>query len=137
MALDGRYGELFITATADHPSSGMIAGKRPLAACGKLTPMFRGAEDFNQMSAEFAKVGPNAASSGMGFTVIFHPAGGLDYTDATGTIRVDTELFVKPLRIAIYRESRSLKTLDASQIKEILANIVRAMDFLGHPTELM
>jgi hypothetical protein len=89
------------------------------------------------MEGEFSKVGPNRAISTVGFTVIFHPAGGVDYVDGTGVMRVDTELYVNPLRIAIYRESRSLKTRDGSQANEILTNIVRAMAFLGHPTEIV
>jgi hypothetical protein len=51
--------------------------------------------------------------------------------------RVDTELYVKPLRIAIYRESRSLKMVDGARTDEILTNIVRALAFLGHPTEIV
>jgi hypothetical protein len=86
---------------------------------------------------EFSKVGPNQASSTMGFKVIFHPAGGVNYMDAAGVTRIDTELYVKPLRIAIYRESRSLKRLDDSQANEILTNIVRALAFLGHSNEIV
>jgi len=52
-------------------------------------------------------------------------------------MRVDTELFVKPLRIAIYRESRSLKALDGSRADEIITDVVRAMAFLGHATEVV
>ena len=61
----------------------------------------------------------------------------MDYVKAGDVMRVDTELFVKPLRIAIYRESRCLIGLDGSRKKEILANIVRAMAFLGRATELV
>jgi len=68
---------------------------------------------------------------------IFHPAGGLDYVKAGDVMRVDTELFVKPLRIAIYRESRSLKALDGSRADEIITDVVRAMAFLGHATEVV
>jgi hypothetical protein len=52
-------------------------------------------------------------------------------------MRVDTELFVKPLRIAIYRESRSLKELGGSRANEIITGVVRAMAFLGHATEVV
>ncbi len=62
-------------------------------------------KNIADMRGEFSKVGPNQASSTMGFKVIFHPAGGVDYIDAAGVTRIDSELYVKPLRIAIYRES--------------------------------
>jgi hypothetical protein len=94
-------------------------------------------KNIGDMPGEFSKIGPNQASSTMGFKVIFHPAGGVDYMDAAGVTRIDTELYVKPLRIAIYRESRSLKRLDSSRANEILTNIVRALAFLGHPTEIV
>jgi hypothetical protein len=86
---------------------------------------------------EFSRIGPNHASSTKGFAVVFHPAGGLDYVAAAGVMRVDTELYVKPLRIAIYRQSRSLKELDSARANEILTDIVRAMAFLGHATEVV
>jgi hypothetical protein len=94
-------------------------------------------KNIGDMRGEFSKIGPNQASSTMGFKVIFHPAGGVDYIDAAGIMRIDTELYVKPLRIAIYHESRSLKKLDGSRANEILTNIVRALGFLGHPTEIV
>jgi hypothetical protein len=89
------------------------------------------------LDREFSEVGPNRASSTKGFIVTFHPTGGVDYADAGGIMRIGTELYVKPLRIAIYRESRSLKELDASRANEILTAVVRAMAFLGHPTEVV
>lgn len=61
----------------------------------------------------------------------------MDYVKAGDVMRVDTELFVKPLRIAIYRESRSLKALDGSRADEIITDVVRAMAFLGHATEVV
>jgi hypothetical protein len=73
----------------------------------------------------------------MGFQIIFHPGGRVDYMDGGGVTRIDTELYVRPLRVAIYSESRSLKSLDGSRANEILANIVRALTFLGHPTEIV
>jgi len=94
-------------------------------------------KNIGDMPGEFSKIGANQASSTMGFKVIFHPAGGVDYMDAAGVTRIDSELYVKPLRIAIYRESRSLKNLDGSRANEILTNLVRALAFLGHPAEIM
>ena len=89
------------------------------------------------LDQEFSKIAPDHASSAKGFAVIFYPAGGLDYLDSHGVIRVDTELYVKPYRWAIYRESRGLKERVGSQTDEILTNIVRAMAFLGRATQLM
>lgn len=94
-------------------------------------------KNIGDVLGEFSKLGANQASSAMGFKVIFHPAGGVDYIDASGVMRIDTELNVNPLRIAIYSESRSLKNLDSSRANEILTNIVRALAFLDHPTEIV
>jgi hypothetical protein len=93
--------------------------------------------NIDGLDQEFSRIGPNQASSTKGFTIIFHPAGGLDYVTAGAITRVDTELYVKPLRIAIYRESRSLKELDGSRANEIITDVVRAMAFLGHATEVV
>ena len=79
------------------------------------------------MSAEFAKIGPDMARSAQGFTVVFHPAGGVGYSDASGTkIRVDTELYVNPLRHTLYAKSKDLRDVASSRAAEILANIQRA-----------
>jgi hypothetical protein len=93
--------------------------------------------NIDGLDQEFSRIGPNHASSTKGFTIIFHPAGGLDYVRAGDIMRVETELYVKPLRIAIYRESRSLKELDGSRANEIITDVVRAMAFLGHATEVV
>ncbi len=61
------------------------------------------------MSSEFIKIGPDMARSAQGFTVVFHPAGGVDYSDAAGAkIRVDTELYVNPFRPILYAKSAGL-----------------------------
>jgi hypothetical protein len=88
------------------------------------------------MNAEFSKTGPNFATSNKGFTVRWHPHGGVDYADDSGTIRVDSELLVKPLRILIYRESKSIRAMPESRANEILENIQRALEYLGHPNEI-
>ncbi len=75
-------------------------------------------------------------TSTKGFTVTFHPRGGVDYTDASGTIRVDTELHVKPLKLRLYRESSSLRKMASARADEILVNIKRALEYLGHPVEI-
>jgi len=98
------------------------------------TPIFAGsqsnptnrirAEMVVTMSTEFTKTGPNRAR---GFTVTFHPAGGVDYTEhASDTIRVDTQLYVHPLRIVSYRESKSLKGMTNARAYEVLSTIQSA-----------
>jgi hypothetical protein len=88
------------------------------------------------MSTEFSKIGPNRVTSARGFTVIFYPAGGVDYMDSVGTIRVDTELHVKPLTLRLYRQSKDLKRLGTARADEILGDIQRALNYLGHPNEV-
>lgn len=88
------------------------------------------------MISEFTKIGPNRVSSTRGFSVTFHPAGGVDYSDGRGTIRIDTELHVKPLCLHLYRQSRSLRTLPDSRVDEILTDVLRALEYLGHPTKI-
>jgi hypothetical protein len=90
------------------------------------------------MSAEFTKLGPDTTRSAQGFTVVFHPQGGVDYTDGGSKTRVDTELYVTPSRRhVLYANSQALRGLSSSQAAQILANIKRAMEFLGHPTEII
>lgn len=89
------------------------------------------------MSAEFTKSGPNMAKSSKGFSVTFHPPAGVDYVDVTGIqIRVDTELYVNPLRHILYAESKDLTLMDRSRADAILNDVLRAMIFLGHPAEI-
>jgi hypothetical protein len=85
------------------------------------------------LDREFSKIGPGHTSSTKGFEVCFCPPGRVDYADASGVIEVGTELFHRPLRWVIYRDSRGLRGLDSSRVNEILNNIVRAMTFLGQP----
>ena len=87
------------------------------------------------MHPEFQNVGPNSAKSVKGFTVTWRPAGGVDYSDARGTIRVDSELLVKPSRILLYPRSAGLKSLTDNQADEILADIIRGLEYLGHQVE--
>jgi hypothetical protein len=89
------------------------------------------------MSTEFIKIGPNMARSAQGFTVVFHPPAGVDYSDASGSkIRIDTELYVGPLRHVLYAKSKDLRGVTSPRADEILANIQRAMEYLGHPAEI-
>jgi hypothetical protein len=87
------------------------------------------------MSTEFQKVGPNSATSAAGFTVVWHPPGGVDYMDAHGTVRVDAEVLGNPPRILVYPRSGGLKGITDDRAEEILANLIRALEYLGHRVE--
>ena len=87
------------------------------------------------MNPEFQQVAPNSAKSQKGFTVTWQPAGGVDYSDASGTLRIDSESLVKPARILVYPRSGGLKTMNESRADEILRDVMRALEFLGHQVE--
>lgn len=87
------------------------------------------------MSPEFQKAGPNTAKSGNGFTVTWRPSGGVDYSDADGTVRVDSELLVKPSRVLVYPRSGGLKTMNDDRAEGILNDVIRALEYLGHQVE--
>ena len=87
------------------------------------------------MSAEFETVAPNTARSVEGFSVVWRPPGAFYYSDATGTIRVDSEPLVNPRRTLVYKRSGGLKTMSDDREREILANIKRALEYLGHQVE--
>ena len=87
------------------------------------------------MNEEFKKIGSNSAKSDMGFNVTWRPAGGVDYSDQAGTVRVDSELLVKPLRILVYPRSGGLKAMTEDRAEEVLTNVIRALEFLGHQVE--
>jgi hypothetical protein len=87
------------------------------------------------MSAEFTTIGPRAARSLQGFTVVFDPSGTVHYSDASDSkVRVDAELHVKPERWVLYANSKDLRNITGSRADEILANIRRAMEYFGEPT---
>ncbi len=88
-----------------------------------------------QMNSEFQKVGPNSAKSDKGFTVTWRPAGGVDYSDANGTVRVDSELLVKPSRVLVYPRSGALKTMADDRAEEVLMGVIKALEYLGHQVE--
>jgi hypothetical protein len=88
-----------------------------------------------QMNSEFQKVGPNSAKSERGFTVTWRPSGGVDYSDPNGTIRVDSELLLKPSRILVYAQSGGLKTMTDVRAEQVLMNVISALEFLGHQVE--
>jgi hypothetical protein len=84
---------------------------------------------------EFQKVVSNSAKSDKGFTVTWRPSGGVDYSDANGTVRMDSELLLKPSRILVYPRSGGLKTMTDHRAEEVLSNVIRALEFLGHQVE--
>jgi len=89
------------------------------------------------MSIEFTKTGPNMVTSTKGFTVVFHPPGGVDYSDTSGSaVHVDTELYATPLRHVLYAKSKDLRGMTSARADEILGGILRAMAYLGHPAEI-
>lgn len=49
------------------------------------------------MSGEFRTVKPNTATSTRGFTVQWVPHGEIVYEDASGRLRIDSELLIKAL----------------------------------------
>jgi hypothetical protein len=91
--------------------------------------------EARQMNTEFQKVGFNSAKSDKGFTVTWRPSGGVDYSDAGGTVRVDSELLVKPSRILVYPRSGGLKTMTDGRAEEVLMNVICALEYLGHQVE--
>jgi hypothetical protein len=87
------------------------------------------------MNEEFKKIGSNSAKSDRGFTVTWLPSGGVDYSDRASTVRVDSELLVKPSRILVYPRSGGLKAMTENRAEEVLTNFISALDFLGHLVE--
>jgi hypothetical protein len=55
--------------------------------------------------------------------------------NAGGTVRVDSELLVKPLRILVYLRSGGVKTMADGRAEEVLMNVISALDYLGHQVE--
>lgn len=88
-----------------------------------------------KMTTEFQKISSDSAKSDKGFTVTWWPSGGVDYSDDRGTVRVDSELLVKPLRILVYPRSGGLKTLTDGRAEEVLMNVISALEYLGHQVE--
>jgi hypothetical protein len=90
------------------------------------------------MSTEFVKPSPGIARSNKGFTVAVHAEGGVDYFDPiSGNVRVATEPFHRPLRYGVYGNSKDLRGVTSSRADEILANVQRAMEYLGYPAEIV
>ena len=88
------------------------------------------------MTEEFRKTAANTAVSSNGFTVQWIPPGGIRYEDASGELRVDSELLVKPYRVLLYAQSASLRNMSKSRQNELLANVRKALEYMGHQVEL-
>jgi hypothetical protein len=59
----------------------------------------------------------------------------VDYIDANGTVRVDSEVLVKPPGILVYPQSSGLKTMTDGRAEEVLRDVIRALEYLGHRVE--
>jgi hypothetical protein len=114
-------------------ASGRYESERPERTADERKSLIT--EVARPMNTEFQRAGPNSAKSEKGFTVTWRPSGGVDYADEAGTVRVDSEMLVKPSRILVYPRSGGLKTLTDERAEAVLKNVVRALEFLGHQVE--
>lgn len=87
------------------------------------------------MTTEFRKIGPNAAMSSRGFMVAWRPPGGIEYSDVNGSIRIDSEVLVRPQGILVYPSSGGLKTIPHEKAEEIMMHVISALEYLGHHVE--
>ncbi len=87
------------------------------------------------MTSEFLTVKPGTVRSAKGFTV-GGTYGALLYEDPSGELRISTELLVKPYRLLVYRNSPGLR--DATRVRqdEVLSNVKRALEYMGHTVEI-
>jgi hypothetical protein len=88
----------------------------------------------DRVSEEFHKLGPNSAASVKGFRVALDLLGGVRYSDAIGTVKVDSELLDTPpsYSIALYQNCVGLDDMPTSRAEEILGNMARALEYLGY-----
>jgi hypothetical protein len=86
------------------------------------------------MSDEFQKTKLNTVASDKGFTVEVKFAGGVLYRDADGEVLTDSGWLVNPHRIVLYMPRRDQMAQDRFQ--QILPNLKRALNFMGHPPEV-
>src|ERR1700692_299989 len=54
---------------------------------------------------------------------------------STGGAVNDSELPLQPSRILVYPRSGALKTMSDHRAEEVLSNLIRALEFLGHQVE--
>jgi hypothetical protein len=71
-----------------------------------------------------------------GFTVQWIPHGGIVYEDISGHLRIDSELLVKPHRLLVYRNSGSLRGASSERQEQVLSDVGRALEFMGHQVEI-
>jgi hypothetical protein len=94
------------------------------------------AQGATKMTEEFRKTAANTAVSSNGFTVQWIPHGGIRYQDASGEVRIDSESLVMPYRVLLYPQSASLRNLSKSCQEELLGNVKRALEHMGHQVEI-
>lgn len=87
------------------------------------------------MAEQFRTTAPNTAESTLGFVVQWIPHGGIIYRDASGEVRIDSELLVKPSGILVHEKSRTLRGLDSARREKPLSNVKRALEYMGHRVE--
>jgi hypothetical protein len=87
------------------------------------------------VTSEFQTVKPGTVRSTRGFTVggIY---GALVYEDPSGRLRIGTELYVKPNRLVVYRDGPDLKNATRARQDEVLSNVKRALEYMGHTVEI-
>lgn len=87
------------------------------------------------MTDEFQTVKPGTVTSTKGFTV-GGTYGALIYEDASGRMRIGTELLVNPYRLLVYRDSPGLRDATRARQDEVLSNMKRALEYMGHSVEI-
>jgi hypothetical protein len=87
------------------------------------------------MASEFQTVKPGTVVSTRGFTV-GGTYGTVDYEDPSGWLRIGTELLVKPHRLLVYRSSPGLRETTRARQDEVLSNVKRALEYMGHQVEI-
>src|SRR3984885_11512387 len=85
------------------------------------------------MDNEFQKTGMNTVVSSGGFTVEAQFAE-VAYDDATGHVEIYAEWGGTPTKVILYK--RSLKGMPTSRVAEVLSNVTRALQYLGHGVEV-
>jgi hypothetical protein len=85
---------------------------------------------------EFHRTGISSAKSAHGFTVALAMKW-LEYTDANDTVRMDTESLWGPKNLVVYAKGNiDMKAMSADRAREVMSNIMRALEFLGKRVKL-
>ena len=87
------------------------------------------------MSSEFQVTGPGRVTSARGFSAAWHAPGYVEYADTRGTVRVETEVCLRPPRIVVYPRSGQLRGMPEGEADEIVANVIRVLEFFGNQVE--